>query len=171
MEVSAEMRKPAGAAWISAMEESNLLLGAVLGVIHPPTYKAGIQCIRQIAQQKDIAKRENLEELLRVWTSPCVAGSVMNNRNSPIHRDTGGSHCSMDLLASVGKFSEATFAVPSLGYQFCFRSGAIFGILGKIVPHGATVTGERLCYAQYLRDNIFSTLGVEQPGWMNMKDI
>lgn len=170
MEVAAELRKPAASAWVSAMEETNTLLGAVLGVIHPPTFNAGVNCIRNIEQSPEIAKRENLDDLLQVWTSPCVGVSVINNRNTPLHRDNGASYGSMDILSSVGHFYDARFMVPSLGYEFLFSSGTVFGLLGRIVPHAAEATGERLCVAQYLRENIFSTLGVEEPEWINIAD-
>lgn len=171
MEVSAEMRKPAGSAWIAALEETNALLGAVLGVIHPPTFTAGVNCIRNIEQSPEIAKRENLDQLVKVWTSPCIAGSIINNRNTPVHRDNGASFGSMDILASVGNFYDGQFLVPSLGYRFLFGSGAVFGLLGRIVPHAAEVTGERLCFAQYLRENVFSTLGVEEPQWIDLHNV
>jgi hypothetical protein len=153
------------------MEDTNLLLGAVLGVIHPPTFTTGSNCILGIEQSPEIAKRENLDELLEVWTSPCVAGSIINNRNTPLHRDNGASYGSMDLLASVGTFYDGRFSVPSLGYEFLFSSGTVFGLLGRIVPHAVEVTGERLCYAMYLRENILSTLGVEEPGWINIENL
>jgi hypothetical protein len=171
MEVSAEMRTPAGAEWIAAMEETNTLLGAVLGVIHPPTFTTGTKCVHGIEQRSEIMKRENLNELLSVWTSPCVAGSIISNRNTPIHRDNGATYGSMDLLASVGDFNDGRFQVPSLGYEFLFSSGAVFALLGRILPHAAEVTGERVCVAQYLRENILETLGVEEPHWIRIQDI
>ena len=171
MEVSAELRKPEGSAWVSAMETTNTLLGAVLGVIHPPTFNAGVNCIQGIEQSPEIRKRENLDQLLNVWTSPCIAGSIINNRNTPLHRDNGASCGSMDIMASVEAFYKVTFTVPSLGYEFLFSSGSVFGLLGRIVPHGAEVEGERMCFAQYLRENIFSTLGVDEPEWINIENI
>lgn len=171
MEVSAELRKPVVSAWVSVMETTNTLLGAVLGVIHPPTFNAGVNCVLGIERSPDIAKRENLDDLLQVWTSPCIAGSVINNRNTPLHRDNGASYGSMDILTSVGSFNKGRFMVPGLGYEFLFTSGSVFGLLGRIVQHGAEVDGERMCLAQYLRENIFSTLGVEEPEWINVNDI
>jgi hypothetical protein len=171
MEVSAELRRPEGPAWIAAMEETNTLLGAVLGLIHPPTFKAGVHCVESIAHSPDVSKRENLDELVELWTSPCIGGSIINNRNTPLHRDNGASFGSMDILASVGNFHDGKFMVPTLGYRFLFASGAAFGLLGRIVPHAAEATGQRLCFAQYLRENVFSTLGVEEPGWIDLRNV
>ena len=71
----------------------------------------------------------------------------------------------MDTLTSVGPFQYGRFMVPTLGYQFLFGTGSLFGILGRIVPHAAEASGEQFCLAQYLRENILSTLGVEEPEW------
>ncbi len=165
MEVSAEMRNPAGQEWVSAVTETNELLGAVVSIMHPATFLTGIQCIKGIQESDDIAKRDNLNELLEVWTSPFIAGSIINNRSTPLHRDNGASYSAMDTLTSVGPFQYGRFMVPTLGYQFLFGTGSLFGILGRIVPHAAEASGERFCLAQYLRENILSTLGVEEPEW------
>jgi hypothetical protein len=166
MEVAVELQKLAASAWVSTMEDTNTLLSAVLGVIHPPTFNAGVNCIKSIEQ----SPHENLDDLLQVWMSACVASSVINNRNTPLHCDNGASYRSMDILASVGHFYNGRFMVPSLGYEFLFSSGTVFGLLRRIVLHAAEVTGERLCVVQYLRKNIFATLGVEEPEWMNIVD-
>jgi len=61
--------------------------------------------------------------------------------------------------------------VPGLGYRFLFKSGTLIGLLGRIVPHAADVSGERLCYAQYLREDVLHALGVEVPDWVNVDNL
>jgi hypothetical protein len=170
--MGAELRKPAVRNWVSTMENSNLLLGGVIGVMHPSTFSAGVKCIKAIQSNIEcIAKSENLEEVLDVWTSPLIAASVINNRNTPVHRDNGATYCSMDFLTSTGSFTQGVFMVPGLGFRFLFKSGTLIGLLGRIVPHGADVSGERLCYAQYLREDVLHALGVEKPDWVNVHSI
>jgi hypothetical protein len=171
MEVAAELRKPVARQWLATMEETNIFLGGVIGLIHPTTFKTGASCIWAIASNGQIQKAENLPELMKIWTSPCTAASVINNRNTPIHRDNGATYGSMDFLTSVGPFSIARFMVPTLGYEFYFKSGTCIGLLGRIVPHAAEAAGERLCYAQYLRENILTTLGVDGPALVNINDL
>jgi len=48
MEVGAELRNPAGWEWIAAVSETNTLLGAVAGLIHPATFNMGVACIKAI---------------------------------------------------------------------------------------------------------------------------
>ena len=163
MEVAAELRKPPLQEWLAVMGETNQLIGAVVGVLNTPTFATGINCVHAIENNAQIAKRENLHNLLAVWSSPFIAASLINNRNTPLHRDNGATYASMDMLASIGPFHTGKFMVPSLGYEFLFRSGTVIGLLGRVVPHAAEVTGERLCYTLYLRENILETLGVEEP--------
>jgi hypothetical protein len=171
MEVSAELRKPAMQEWVTAIEVTNLLLGGVTAVIHPTTYTTGVNCVKAIERSSSIVKTENLGDLLKVWTTPFVAASVISNRDTPLHRDNGATYGSMDVLASVGPFEHAKFMVPSLGYELLFSSGTVIGLLGRVVPHGAQASGERMCFAQYLRENILSTLRVDGPEWVNIVDI
>src|SRR5258705_11726362 len=111
MEVSAEMRNPAGQESVSAVTETNELLGAVVSIMHPARFLTGIQCIKGIHESDDIAKRDNLNELLEEWTSPFIAGSIINNRNTPLHRDNGALYSAMDTLLSVGTFQYGRFMV------------------------------------------------------------
>jgi hypothetical protein len=66
MEVGAELRNPEGRQWIAAMKETNLLLGGVIGLIHPSTFESGISCIKAIGQSDEVVKREHLDELMGV---------------------------------------------------------------------------------------------------------
>jgi len=171
MEVAAELRNPAGRDWIRAMQGTNILLGAVVGLIHPTTFATGVACIKAIGRSEEIYKRENLNELMNIWTSPCIAASVINNRDTPLHRDNGATYGSMDFLTSVGRFGCGTFKATSLGLKFLFKSGTVIGLLGRLVPHAAEADGERLCFAQYLRESILTTLGVCEPEFVNINDL
>jgi len=171
MEVAAELRTPEGQRWIAEMVQVNVLLGAIVKVIHPTTFATGAECVKAIGRSNKIEKAGNLKDLMKVWTSPFPAASVINNRDTPLHRDNGATFESMDFLTSVGPFEYAKFMTPSLGCEFLFRSGTVIGLLGRIVPHAAEAVGERLCYAQYLREIILAPLNVEGPKWVNISDI
>ena len=171
MEVGAELRTEEGQDWVASMSETNKLLGAVVKVIHPATFATGAACVKAIGRSEDIEKADNLQHLMKIWTSPFPAASVINNRDTPLHRDNGGTYASMDVITSVGPFQYGRFKTPSLGCEFLFGSGTVIGLLGRIVPHGAEAFGERLCYAQYLRENILATLDVEGPQLVDILDL
>ena len=171
MEVGAALRKAELRAWVSEMGESTAVLGGILRVMHPATFASGLKCIEGIKHSKKVVKREHLDEVLEVWTSPYTTFSLINNRDTPLHRDNGGSHTVMDMLVSVGPYESGEFVVPGLGLTFHYSSGTVIGLLGRIVRHGAEATGQRLCFAQYLRENVLEALGISDPEWVNIKDI
>jgi hypothetical protein len=154
------------------MEDTAALLGAVLAVMNPSMFEAGMNCMTRIANNPEkISKREHLAELLEVWTSPLTASSLMNNRNSPLHRDTGGGNAYMDLLVSVGDYVNGRFNVPGLVGDLWYCPGTVIGLCGRVVRHGASAVGERFCYAQYLRETVLRFWGVPDPDWVNIYDI
>lgn len=169
MEVGALLRQ-GGQGWVVAMEETTAFLGAVLGVIHPETFAAGRQCLQAIRESDQVAKRESLEQLLQHWASPFIAGALISNRDSALHRDTGGGYPVMDLLVSVGPYVNGCFAVPGLGFELWYGRGTVIGLLGRVLRHGATASGERVCFAQYMRENVFETLNVAEPEWARIQD-
>jgi len=174
IEVSAELRKPDSEAhqWLAAMQETSMLLGAVLSIINPGVYETGARFITKINQHPDlVAKRENLGALLESWTSPYTSASLISNRESPLHRDRSGGYSTMDLLLSVGNYSEGRFHVPGLGYDFLYTSGTVIGIVGRVLMHGATSSGERLCYAQWNKKNVLDSLHIPDPEWIFVQDL
>jgi hypothetical protein len=172
MEVAAILRNPLARQWVQQMEDTLAFLGGILSIINPTQYNVGITYVEKIRNEPEkIAKRDHLEYLLDTWTSPYAACSLMNNRDSPLHRDTGGGYRSMDLLTSVGEYSDGRFYLPGLGVEFWYGSGSVIGIAGRVVRHGATANEERLCIAQYSRENVLEALGISEPEWTVIQDL
>lgn len=172
MEVGAALRKPAAQAWIVATEDTMALLGGIQAIINPEQYSAGIACIEAVAnRQQDIAKAENLPELLETWSAPFNVISVMNNRDTPLHRDNGGGYSTMDLLILVGDFKSCRFSAPGLGVEFWNRSGSVIALAGRVVQHGAKAEGERLCVAMYSRETVFTAFNIPEPQWTSVEDL
>ena len=96
MEVAAELRKEAAPKWVKSMERTTAFLGGVLAAAHPATFATGMKCVEAIGTGKKVAKTENLEELMEIWSSPFTTMSLMSNRDSPQHRDTSATHICMD---------------------------------------------------------------------------
>lgn len=172
MEVAAILRNPLARQWVQQMEETFAFLGGILSIINPAQYNVGISYVEKIRSEPErIAKRNYLEYLLGTWTLPYAACSLMNNRDSPLHRDNGGGYRSMDLLTSVGKYGEGRLYLPGLGVEFWYGSGSVVGIAGRVVLHGAEANGERLCIAQYSRENVLQALGISEPEWTVIQDL
>lgn len=174
MEVSAELRKPDSDAhqWLKAMEETSMILGAVVSIINPSVFETGCRFISTIQEHTHrVAKRENLGALLDSWTSPYTSASLMSNRDSPLHRDSSGGYSTMDLLLSIGNYSGGRFHVPGLGYDLLYTSGTVIGVSGRVLMHGATSSGERLCYAQWNKQNVLNSLDLPETRWVRIDDL
>ena len=76
-------------------------------------------CMQLIRENPEfVAKNEGLETIMKMWSAPFTGLSVMNNRQTPTHRDNGGGHqpvqlypyiildsCPRDLIHQTGQFS------------------------------------------------------------------
>jgi hypothetical protein len=174
MEVSAELRKPDSDAhkWIKAMEDTTSFIGAVVSVINPAVFQTGLRFIGALERQPHlITKRENLNGLLACWTSPYSSASLMSNRDSPLHRDRSGEFSTMDMLLTVGNYTNGRFHVPGLGYEFMYTTGTVIGVVGRVLMHGATASGERVCYAQWNKQNVLATLNLPETKWVCVDDL
>lgn len=108
---------------------------------------------------------------MKIWSSPFTSMSLMSNRDSPQHRDTGATHTCMDWLVSVGTYRSGRFGIPGLGLSLWYRPGTTIGLLGRVVRHGVVAFGGRLCFAQYLCESVLQTLGIAEPGWVNIHNL
>ena len=171
MEVGVELRRAAAPAWMRSMERTTAFLGAIVAVAHPATFATGRQCVRAIGESDQVAKTENLGDLMKIWSSPFTTVSLMSNRDTPPHRDVGAAYTCMDLLVSVGTYTSGEFKVPGLGLTLWYRPGTVIGLLGRVVRHEAAANGARLCFAQYLRETVLDTLQVPRPDWVKIQDI
>lgn len=173
MEVSAELRKQPGLTWISQMKESSALLGAVIGVIHPQMYMAGKEAINRLWDGTvTVDKSETLEEILRSWSTPFNALSVINNRETPLHRDNGGCHAWFDLLATVGEYKGARMNLPGLGLRLGYEPGTVVAFSGRLLQHGVSrVTGERACIAYYMREMVMEAMEMPKAEWVQVGQV
>lgn len=168
MEVSAALRTDRGLRWLQEIKESSALIGAVLAIIHPALYEAGIQALRTIAANPEIVEKGGkLPDVLAAWSSPFSGLSVINNRQTPVHRDNGGPYYSMDLLATLGPYVGGTMELPGLGCRVKYDSGTLVALCGRVLPHGATAQGQRACFAYYMRESVMRTLLNKEPTWVS----
>ena len=123
-------------------------------------------CMQLICENPDfVAKNEGLEMIMEIWSAPFTGLSVMNNRQTPTHRDNGGGHKWIDVLASVGPYVAGRLDLPGLGYQLMYESGTVVGLTGRVVLHSAHANGQRACFAYYFRENVMDALGIPSPAW------
>ncbi|KAH9037991.1 hypothetical protein EDB83DRAFT_2228594 [Lactarius deliciosus] len=64
-QASVNFKSPAAMSWLEEFSESNAILSAILGVIHPQLYKAGQDTFSRLRQAAEIDR----QDVLRDWTS------------------------------------------------------------------------------------------------------
>lgn len=112
-------------------------------------------------------KTNKLPTILKSWTSPFTALSVIINRETPYHRDNGSCHAWMDILLTVGDYQDGRIEFPGLGFRLKYDSGTLVALTGRLVRHGANFRGHRACIAYYMRQNVSEAVGAGTPSWMN----
>ncbi|CAA7266454.1 unnamed protein product [Cyclocybe aegerita] len=168
LEVSATLRTVEGLQWLCEAQEANLLIGGILGVIHPALYETGRRAVQALHGDVPVDKGANILEL---WALPFTSVSIMNNRQTPVHHDSGGGFKCMDLLATVGPYTNGEMDIPTVGIRVRYSAGTMVGITRRALLHAAKVTGERACFAYYMRHNVLKHLNLEEPGWAKVSDI
>lgn len=171
MEVSAELMKDHTLVWLEKCLTGSALVGGILSIIHPELYQVGIEALKKLnAGHAHVVKGERLPEILRYWSSPFSVISVISNRETPFHGDNGSAHPWFDILVPLGKYENGRIELPGLGMRFRYNPGTVFGLLGRVLQHGATCPGDRVCVAYYMREQVVKKLALPKPSWMNVAE-
>jgi len=137
-----------------AMEQ---FLSAITSVVSLPLYDAGIKSISNL-------KGAVLTSDPVPWPSIFSGIEVIVNRQTPDHRDSGGSSAMYDLLVSLGNAYQAMFHLSDLGAELTYCPGTLVYNLGKVLEHGVHwEKDERIVIAHWFKDNVHDKLGVERP--------
>jgi hypothetical protein len=152
------------------MHESFALMGVFLNITHPNLYQARRQVYEKIVEDTAVVKEgDAVLGVLQDWTSPFSGYGLISNCTTPLHWDNNSQGAWYDLLTTIGPYSQSTLLLKNLGLELQYNSGTMVALLGKLVRHGTTeVEGNRICIAQYMRDNVHEHLGIKSPGWMHI---
>jgi hypothetical protein len=154
--------------WLQKSQDTLVLVSGILSIIQPELYKLGLQALELLIEDPTHCKEPvQLVEILQLWYSPFSAISVISNRSTPLHRDTGGRPQWLDILLAVGEYKHGRFSLPGLGLTLKYNPGTVVAFSGKIFRHGAECTGNRACIAFYVRDNVLDRLGLPVGSWLN----
>ena len=161
-QVSKSLKTPEASVWLDEISESNLISSAILGVIHPVLYGAGLKTLTCLRQSPLIES----QDVLAKWTSVFNGVSVICNRLTPEHRDDQSRHHWYDLVISLGPYRNSNFELPGLGISLAYNPGTVVGLSGKMLGHAVpSFEGERVCYAYFMRDNVHEWAKVDGGTW------
>ena len=155
--MSQDMQKCARIPFLSQNTSLWTLINAITSVVNPTLYSAGLHAIQAIKQDDpDIT-----------WESVWSGFALIVNRETPYHRDSGGSLSMHDLLMSGGTHQDCYMEIAELGAEFSYLPGTIFALTGKALMHRVKTWagGERICAAHFMRDAVLNRLGQARPSW------
>lgn len=168
MEVSRELRKARSLEWIEEHKESSALAGAALAIMHPDQFEAGVKVLRCISQDPSlVTKAETLPKVLEAWTSPLSGLSIINNRETPAHRDHGSAFPWLDVLTTVGPYDRGIMMFPGIGIEVSYYAGTMVSLAGRIISHSAKSRGERACIAYYMKEDVVGGILEGPVTWVN----
>ena len=132
-------------------------MGALLSIVHPELYKIGQEVLKKVVDNPEMVKDgEDVLEVLRLWTTPFSGYGLISNCTTPLHRDNNSQGPCFNSLTTIGEYEAgARFKLKNLGLEVDYPSGTMVFLLGKLVQHGVSeINGNRVCIAQYMRDNM-----------------
>jgi Oxygenase domain of the 2OGFeDO superfamily len=134
------------------------VIGSILALIHPALFESGLDVLSNLHSGNIHCPRQDLlREVLTVWASPFTAFSVINNRETPVHRDFCSPQFGYDLLYTGGFYEGGRLEIRGLGVRCRYEPGTIVALPSAVFPHGvAPVRGPRVCITQYMRSDILS---------------
>ncbi|KAH9476467.1 hypothetical protein JR316_0010379 [Psilocybe cubensis] len=172
LEVSLDLCNPIGQEFIRDTTTSSALLGAILSIIHPEQYRAGMKFLQRLAAEPELVhKAEILKQILTIWSSPFGVMTVISNRDTPYHRDNGSCYSWYDFLMPLGKGEHGRLELPGLGLRYKYDPMTLVAITGRLLQHGAVCDGDRAVIVYYMRRTVFEELGVQEAGWSTTYDL
>ena len=154
--------------WLDETSESFALMGALLSIVHPELYEIGREVLQKVADHPEMVKDgEDVLEVMRLWTTPFSGYGLISNCNTPLHRDNNSQGPWYDCLTTIGEYEiGGRLVLKNLGLELDYASGTMVFLLGKLVRHGTSeINGNRVCIAQYMRDNVHERMRVRSADW------
>lgn len=128
--------------------------------MHPDLYRMGMEGMERLPNHCDAA------DVYAIWASLFNGVQVLMNRQTPLHRDNGTLHTCFDMLVTIGPYHSAFLHLPGVGLYFAYSSGTVVGLCGRVLSHAVNdATGERLCLAYYMRENVQKRLKTRPADW------
>jgi len=154
--------KPAALDWLAVISESNVIVSAILAVIHPKLYNAGWETIKHLEATKICPWN-----VLIQWASVFSGVAVISNHITQSHQDVSSRDSWYDILATLGKYRDCMLKMPGLGISLEYGPGTVVGIAGKVLEHEVpSFDRDRVCYAYFMRNNVHEWAKVPCSDWM-----
>lgn len=153
--------------WLNNTSQVENYLNLVTSITHPGLYEAGKEALEKLRE------KDSTQEYAQQWTSLYSGMSVITNHKTRKHCDRHGSYEWYDQLVSVGSYTTATFQLPEIGASLEYGPGTVIQLCGNLLQHKVKAwgSGDRVCYAHFIRKDVFHRLGVFYPNWSNTSQL
>jgi hypothetical protein len=164
-------RDGGGRAWLDEIKDSAALLSGILSVVHPELYKVGSEALVRLGQGGDeVGIDPDRLAILPAWPTVFSGMSVISCRETPAHRDVQSRVQWYDILATLGRGTDAVMEFPGLNMRLQYHGGTVMAFGGRIVCHRVPrCQSERICIAMYMRDSVHHRLHLGAPSWMTVE--
>lgn len=148
--------------WLQISNDVEKFLNLTLSLIHPELFECGLLMLRKLRESDDT------KDVARQWQSVYTGISIISNRITPSHRDSKGRPEWFDLLLNYGNGGRPRLLLKDLGMDLDYSSGTVVGFCGSILDHEVRSwgSGERVCYANFMRESVRKRLDVPPAGWV-----
>lgn len=81
--------------------------------------------------------------------------------------DNNGSWAWYDQVVSIGTYHQAILGMPDLKATFDYKPGTVIQFSGNLLLHevGKWDSGDRICYAHFVKKAIFDKMEIPYPDW------
>jgi hypothetical protein len=167
--VSSDIRSTEAADFLEITAGLDVICNAITALISPQQYDAGLSAIQLIKSNTDLHRTHpNVDRWISVWSG----FSLIVNRKTVAHRDTGAAPMHYDLLVSGGTHKSCVLDVLEVGLKLSYPPSTAVAVVGRVLRHGVKIWdgGERICQARFMKDAVHDRLGVPRPSWVCYED-
>lgn len=152
--------------WQRDIAALSAVADAILMINHRELHGAALEVMAHLQ------KREESQPFLKYWPTVFNGMALISNRQTPKHRDEQTWPTWYDVLATVGDYDIGDFAISALGIRFQYPSGTMIALCGGVLEHAAEiVSGERVCWAYFMRRDLYEYADVKLAHWSEIKNI
>jgi hypothetical protein len=164
--VSTQLRTPAAVKFFCKVQKAEEILNCIGILACPDLFSTGMASIDKLKRGEDLHK---WHDNVKIWPSFFSGMEVIANRHTPSHRDGQGGPACYDFLISAGRHSNGWLDLPDIDARLSYDPCTVVALCGKILRHGVDPkwTGERLCIAHFIRDNVHDRQELERPPWVS----
>lgn len=167
--MSSEIRTKSAGDFLRITASLDVLSDAITALVAPQQYDYGLATTMRLQAGDHL---DRWHPIVNQWLSSWSGSSVIVNRKTPFHRDSGAAPSEYDLLFSGGTHTKCFLEVRELGLKLSYLPGSAVAIMGKVLRHGVESWegGERICHARFVKDSIRDRMEQPRPDWVCHKD-